>query len=155
MIDGITSIVNFFSKFFVNLLEFIKDIFVPSDDFFVNNVNSLSSELGQKLNVDTAILESLVSVSSYDTFSNNDLGYITFTLFNVPLVLDFTFITKVRNITMGLGNGLALIFVCWYHIKKVIWAIRGSAPIEGNGYTGGVFVSNAPSLSPPSNYYLK
>lgn len=151
IVSGISNIVDFFGKFFEVLLKFIKDIFVPSDDYFKSNFNELNSALSSKVGVDIGVLEGLASSSR--ELKSSPLSPISFNLFGTSLSLDFTFIDRVRNITLALGNGLAVIFLCWYHVKKVIWLIRGSAPVEGNSNIGLLSSgSNTPLLT--SQKYL-
>lgn len=124
---------NFFSNFFDAMFDFIKRIFVPSDSYFIDNYNSLNSEMKGKLGLDTGVLEELVGSSSVSTFSDPQFSY-DFKIMGIPVTIDFSFITKIRNITLGVSNGLMVIFLCWYNVKKVIWLIRGVGPVEGGGY---------------------
>lgn len=132
IVDGINSILDFFSNFFTALLEFLKNIFVPGDNYFVDNYNSLNSSMSGKLGIDTGIFESLKGNASMNTYADPNFSY-SFTVMGVPVTVDYSFITKIRNVTIGFSNGLMVIFLCWYNIKKVIWIIRGTSPIEGSG----------------------
>lgn len=135
-LDGISNsiefIVDFFGNFFAFMLEFLKNVFVPSDDYFIDNYNSLNSSMSGKLGIDSGVLEDLVGSSSISSFASPNFSY-SFVVLGVPVTIDFSFITKVRNITLGISNGLMVIFLCWFNIKKVIWLIRGTSPIEGGG----------------------
>ena len=129
---GITSILDFFSNFFDSMLLFLKNIFVPGDNYFVDNYNSLNSAMNGKLGIDTGILEQVKGVATLSTYA--DPTFVTsFSIMGVKVNLDYSFISKIRNITLGISNGLMVIFLCWYNVKKVIWIIRGTSPIEGNG----------------------
>lgn len=151
IVAGVDSIVKFFNDFFELLLDFIKRIFVPKDNFFVDNFNSINGSFSDKTGVDISVLESLTSVKAS---KSSDIGVYTFSLFGVALTLNFSFIDEIQGLTLGLANNLVLIFVCWYHVKKVLWVIRGASPIDGSNYSGGTFVSNAPQLS-NNNFLLK
>lgn len=123
----------FFGNFFLSFLEFLKEVFVPSDDYFVNNFNSLNDSMGGKLGLDTGVLEDLKGASGISVFSEPNFSY-SFTVLGVPVTINYRFISKIRNITLGVSNGLMVIFLCWYNIKKVVWLIRGVGPVEGGGY---------------------
>lgn len=86
--------------------------------------------MSDKLNVDTTVLENLMSVSKERSVSN--LGVYPFTIMGTSVVIDFSFISRARDYSIPLANGLVLIFLSWYNVKKVIWLIRGSAPVEGS-----------------------
>lgn len=131
---------NFFSNFFDAMFDFIKRIFVPSDSYFIDNYNSLNSDMKGKLGLDTGVLDDLVSSSSVSTFSDPQFSY-DFKIMGISVTIDFSFITKIRNITLGVSNGLMVIFLCWYNVKKVIWLIRGVGPVEGGGYASHAWFS--------------
>lgn len=61
MIDGISSIVDFFSNFFVKLLEFLRDVFIPSDNYWSNNFSKLKNSFFDKFSF----------VKQFDDFFNS------------------------------------------------------------------------------------
>jgi len=126
---GIGTIVDFVSNLFVNLLEFIKFILIPSDNFFTDNFQTIETLIADKLNLDMSEIESLKNITEV----NPIVAPIEFKIMGVPVSLDFTFVTKIRDMTRTISSGLVGIFICWFHYKKIIWLIRGNAPTDGGG----------------------
>lgn len=101
MIDGISSIVDFFSNFFVKLLEFLRDVFIPSDNYWSNNFSKLNNSFFDKFSF----------VKQFDDFFNNfnattlseETYSITIPKFNVDI--DFSWYepyrVRFKNILTG------------------------------------------------------
>ena len=86
-----------------------------------------------KLGLDISVLEDLRGFSSLSTYSEPIFTY-SFNVLGVNCNIDYSVISKIRGTTLALSNGLMVIFLCWYNVKKVIWLIRGVGPVEGGGY---------------------
>lgn len=137
ILNILENILGFFLNFFEFLFEFCKKILVPKDNFFVDNFNYLSDSIEGKFGVDTSIIEDLKGVASVSEISSSSpVKDINFTVMGVPVTLKISFVEKIVSTSKSLANGLVIIFLCWFNIRKVIWIIRGTSPISGTGGGG-------------------
>lgn len=113
------------------LKELLITLFVPDASFVKDRFISLESDLVKKFPVDLSL------ISDVGKTSDKDMDFIYhFTLFGVYLTLDINFIKQVAPYSRMVANGLVAIFLVWYHFRKIVWLIRGSAPIGGDGHSG-------------------
>lgn len=110
------------------LKDLLTELFVPSDDFFINNFQNFSQQIGDKFHLDT---------STFDKFKNasekSPLGDIHFTIMGVAVVLSVSFVEKIVPIARSVAMGGVAIGLAYYNYRKIIWIIRGSAPVGGTG----------------------
>ncbi|MDO5040242.1 hypothetical protein [Clostridium sp.] len=115
------------------ILEFLKKILIPSDNFFIDEFKALEGELNGKFNGN--------GLDYISDFKNNskpvDPKFIyTFTIMGTTVTLDFSFITRIVPLCHVVFGGLTLLFLAWYHYKNVLLLIRGISPVEGGNFTG-------------------
>lgn len=134
VVSGFKSVLDWLVNFFDNCFDFIFRIFVPKDNYFIDNFNSLNTDMSNKIGFDLSVLEDLKGTSSMSTYSDPVFKQ-SFSVLGVPVSIDYSFITQIRGVTLGLCNGLMVIFLCWYNFKKIVWLIRGTGPVEGGGYS--------------------
>lgn len=115
------------------ILEFLKKILVPSDNFFIDEFKALEGELNGKFNGN--------GLNYISDFKNNsksvDPKFVyTFTIMGTTVTLDFSFVTRIVPLCHIVFGGLTLLFLAWYHYKNVLLLIRGISPVEGGNFTG-------------------
>lgn len=160
--DGISSllssILDFFINFFSNLLEFVKDIFIPKDNVLIDNYNSTLDYAKNKLNyADLSALNNLSS-SANALAVTQDNFVASFNLMGVKMslpVVDMSIVNSVKSIFQGWISGFIYILLAIYNYSQILWLIRGTHPI---GSTPGS-VNNAPSgsdlgASTPYDFYM-
>lgn len=134
VVNGFKSVLDWLLNFFESCYNFLVRVFVPKDNYFIDNFNSLNTDMSSKIGFDLSVLEDLKGTSSISTYSEPVFKQ-SFSVLGVPVSIDYSFITKIRGVTLGLCNGLMVIFLCWYNFKKIVWLIRGTGPVEGGGYS--------------------
>lgn len=103
------------------LLTGLKELFIPSPDYFSKTFTRLKDKFSAKLGFKTylQLFDSLKSqVSNAPTFG----GYIDTSMW-VP------YLGQIHAYIKGFFYCLMIIF----NIKQIIWMVRGSAPINGGG----------------------
>lgn len=137
IIDLLQTVVDFVVGFFKALWDFFvnlfKTLFVPSDNYFGDKVNSLTDNISKKVGVDVSTLESLKGVASRQTRAPIQF-IIDFNIFGHSLSLDLDFIKKAQPYSQALFMGLASIFLCWYNYKNVM-RLFGKGTVEGMGFS--------------------
>lgn len=123
----------FIDAFFDLLGNLLKGLFVPSDNFLDSNFKTIQDTLSNKIGIDLSILDSLTKTKEVrgDIFTP-----IVFTIFGHSQSIDLSFLSYAQPYTRALGTGLVAIFLCWYHYSHVLFLIRKSKPIEGDGHSG-------------------
>ena len=95
------SIGRFISDFFTSLLDFLKSVFVPKENYFSNHFNSVSAAFNEKFKFISQI-DDLMNSFSVSTLSENDVYSIP-----MPYDLEITFSwyepyrVKFRNVLIG------------------------------------------------------
>lgn len=115
------------------ILEFLKKILIPSDNFFIDEFKALEGELNGKFDGN--------GLNYISDFKNNsksvDPKFVyTFTVMGTTVTLDFSFVTRIVPLCHIVFGGLTLLFLAWYHYKNVLLLIRGISPVEGGNFTG-------------------
>ena len=128
--DVLGEVLSYFLELLGNLL---KGLFVPSDNFLDSNFKTIQDTLSNKIGIDLSILDSLTKTKEVrgDIFTP-----IVFTIFGHRQSIDLSFLSYAQPYTRALGTGLVAIFLCWYHYSHVLFLIRKSKPIEGDGHSG-------------------
>lgn len=132
ILDILKKILGLLENFFKALLEFLKYILVPSDGYFVDTFNHFNSQLNGKFGFDSSIIQGLKDNSS--VVAPQFIYH--FVVLGVPVVLDFSFITKIVDTTHIIFGGLTAIFLCWFNLRNILMMIRGTSYIGGSNTTG-------------------
>ncbi|GFP78558.1 hypothetical protein [Clostridium fungisolvens] len=117
------------------LKNLLVSLFVPSDNYFTNNFNSLKDSVSSKFgNSDLNELKQLGQVGgSVSTSMTADLkvGGVSFT----GKVVDFSWIDKYIDTIHGWVAGLMGIMLLIYNYSQILWLIRGTSPIVTSSST--------------------
>lgn len=128
------------------LRDLLTKLFVPDSAILTNEFTTVQSKLQNTFPCNLDLLTTLKDASS------GEPNFIySFTVMGVPVTLDLNFIKQVAPYSQMVANGLVAIFLVWYNFRKIIWIIRGTSPVGGDGHTGqssGGSSPVAPSVSP-------
>lgn len=112
------------------LIKFLKYLFVPSESFFNSNINTIKSNIGNKIPYDDyiKIFGSLENISS-----DSDNIIIDFPEYKISddLVvkqdkfIDFSIVLKYRDIWYSWVRGFIYIFIIIYNINQINKLLRG------------------------------
>lgn len=134
IVQGIDSIVSFFADFFKNLfdklLDFVKNIFVPSDSYWDSQIGNLQKSLESKLG--TKGYEQLMD--TLDNPISNGAPNVSMTVLGVTVdILDLSIITdNIKYIHMFIYAIFGIILLR-YNINNVHKIISGGQDLYKGG----------------------
>lgn len=135
IVDVVQQILDWLKGFVDNLISALKtlllSLFIPDSSILTNEFTAVQSKLQNTFPCNLDLLTTLKNSSS----SEPNFIY-NFTVMGVPVTLDLNFIKQVTPYSQMIANGLVAIFLVWYNFRKIIWIIRGSSPIGGDGHVG-------------------
>ena len=110
--------------------DLLKNLFVPSDNFFSDNVDNLKSEISQKMPYSDylKIFGSIENVSAEDnSISINMPEYKISDNLTIKQdkFIDFSFVTKYREVWYSWVRGFVLIFLVIYNLNQISKLLRG------------------------------
>lgn len=127
---GLDALVSFFKDFWDGLVEFIKSIFIPSDDFWDSKVGGLQDTLESKLGADgyKQVMESMANVNS-GAVPNTQITLLgaTFSIF------DFDLFNQYKGYIHTFFYAVFAVLLLRYHINNIHRLTSGNDLYDGGG----------------------
>lgn len=121
-------------NFFSDLGEFFIGLFVPEEDYFDNQINDLKAKISEKLPYYdyVQLFGTIEQVTSGEDIKIGLNGYdIGGTTFNDNDFIDFSFITKYRDVWYSWVRGFVFVFLIIYNCNQIIKLLRGYNVADG------------------------
>lgn len=127
---------NFFVYKLLELLgNLLEDLFVPGDDYFNSNIDSLKSSLSTKIPYDDyiQIFGTIENVESGNTSNVNLNNYtVAGKQFSINNFIDFGWILQYKENWYSWARGIIFILLIIYNINQIMKLFRGYGVAEGN-----------------------
>lgn len=126
---------NFFVYKLIDLLgDLLQWLFVPEDGYFDNQINDLKAKISEKLPYYDylQLFGTIEQVQSGEDIKIGLNGYnVGDTTFNDSDFIDFSFITKYKDIWYSWVRGFVFVFLLIYNINQIIKLFRGYNVADG------------------------
>lgn len=131
LLEMIQTIIDWLTNFWTNLLEFIKSLFVPDENYFVDEFSNVTEKLEEKIpSVDINKLEDL----AVNEFAFEDI-YADF--FGVRcLVVRGSVINNVISWARPIIQGLIALFLLLFNYNQIYFLIRGTSLLGSSNTLG-------------------
>lgn len=110
--------------------DLLKSLFVPSDNFFTSNIDDLKSQISNKMPYSDflKIFGSIENVSAEDNSISINLPEYKISdnlTIKQDKFIDFSFVTKYREVWYSWVRGFVLIFLVIYNLNQISKLLRG------------------------------
>lgn len=129
----VSSITSIPGKIVSGLKDALVALFVPADDYFSNQVDSLKTELMEKLPIESAmsIIETLETASAGD-MPNVEIDYMGVH----ATIVNFDLFKKYKPTINSWIRGFMFVLLAFYWIDQLYKMIRGTSLFSGSGRGG-------------------